>query len=118
LQPDLDKEFARLSLALGGAPFLSPNEARGEIDFPDSTEDGANEIGGAKQPPPDMTPMPDANAPTPIRAARGAKALNMRDFEHMLRALQAGQATEAEALIRGYLAGLSQRVDERLREGA
>lgn len=117
LQPDLTDEFTRLQLAVGG-PFLTPNEARGEIGFPDSTEDGADEIGGAKEPPPEMLPANDPAAPTPIRAARSAKALSPPDYEAMLRALAAGNEGPLEAAMATYFAGLKRRVVGRVREGA
>lgn len=119
LQPDLDAEFARLTLAVGG-PWLTVNEARGEVGFPDSTDDGADMVGGAPEPAPEAQPpdAADAAAPTPLRAARSVKALNPRDYEATLRALAAGQEGPLEAALQTYLAGLKRRVVARYREGA
>lgn len=116
LQPDENNKYTRLSLALGGKPFLSVNEARTDVGQPSMA--GFDDI-EEPQPAPEMAPAADdATAPTPIRAARSVKALNPRDFERVLRALAAGQEAPLEAALRTYQAGLQRRVLERLREGA
>jgi HK97 family phage portal protein len=117
LQPDEDMRYARLTLAVGG-PWLTPNEARTEVGWPKDPDPAMEEVGGSKAPPPDLTPAADPNAPTPIRAARSMKALNPPLFEHMLRALAAGQEGPLEAALQTYQAGLKRRVLQRLEEGA
>lgn len=122
LQPDLDKEFARLSLAVGG-PFLTPNEARGEVGFPDAPDEGMAEVGGSRQGPPPTDADDDgltdeADAPTPIRARRSVKAVNATDYERILRALAAGQEGPLEAALATWQAGVKRRVLQRYREGA
>jgi HK97 family phage portal protein len=124
LQPDEDARYARLTLAVGG-PWLSPNEARSEIGFPESVEPGMDEVGGSRQAAPDTGGdgdddgmMDNEEMPTPIRARRSVKALNARTYEAMLRALAAGQEGPLEEALKTYMAGLKRRVDARIREGA
>lgn len=123
LQPDMDAMYARLVLAAGG-PFLSPNEARSEAGFPESPAPGMAEVGGSRQQATatgadaDGDAPDDEDAPTPLRAVRGRKAVNAADFEAMLRALQSGQEGPLEEAMLTYMAGLKRRVLGRVREGA
>jgi len=139
LQPDLDKEFARLALAVGG-PFLTPNEARGEVGFDDSTDEGMAEVGGSRQPATatgddaDGDGLTDeADAPTPIRARAAKqvgppisaelnhlshKAFNAPDYEDTLRALAAGHEAPLEAALATYFARQRRDVLRRYREQA
>lgn len=117
LQPDEDARYARLTLAVGG-PWLTVNEARTEVGWPETQDEGSDDVGGMKEPPPELAPTDDQPAPTPIRAARSVKALNPADFERVLRALAAGQEAPLEAALRTYQAGLQRRVLQRLEEGA
>lgn len=121
LQPDMDAMYTRLTLAVGG-PWLAANEARSEAGFPEAQDEGADEIGGATQPPPDMTPNmdpnADPNAPTPIRAARSVKAVNPQLYEDMLRAMAAGHEEQVEQVLANYFARQGQAVLRAYRENA
>jgi HK97 family phage portal protein len=122
LQPDLDKEFARLTLAVGG-PWLAPNEARGEVGYPDSPDEGMTEVGGSRQAAPatdgdDDGMMDEEDMPTPIRARRSVKAVNPREYEAVLRALHAGQEGPLVAALQTEFARLKRDVLRQVREGA
>lgn len=120
LQPDIDAQYNRLTVAVGG-PWLAANEARSETGFPEDMDPGSDRIGGSPPPPPPpVAPPPAAAAPTPPPATRAAqtKALNVTDFERSMLALRAAEETALAAALETFFAGQARRVAARYREAA
>lgn len=114
LQQDMDALYTRVTLAVGGKPWLAVNEARTEAGFP--SVDGMDEI-AQPEPPPTPEPPPAGDQPPPP-ARRSVKALNQRDFEASLLAMRAAHERELAAALQTWQAGFNRRVALRFAQEA
>jgi HK97 family phage portal protein len=121
LQPDIDAQYNRLTVAVGG-PWLAANEARSETGFPPDTDAGSDLIGGAPPPPPPVSvatvPIPTAAPAARALDAAATKALNPTDFERSMLALRAAHEASLTAVLTTFFAGQARRVAARYREAS